>query len=123
MTDISQVFPPFAFLKTRGLVQTEGRDGFVVMAGMPFSVRIGRDRGQVVVDIGDEQTGWHPMPHSIQYVDLALTQRDFGPSPSAETIARLLDSHWDALCGLFTERKHSRFFRRALARTGGLKPL
>jgi hypothetical protein len=112
MTDISAIFPAFTFLKTRGLVQTEGGDA-IVMKGMPFSVRIARDRGQVVVDIGDEQAGWHPMPHSVQYVDLALTQKDFGPSPSAETIAKLLDSHWDVLCNLFLERKASARFRRA----------
>lgn len=113
MTDISALFPAFAFLKARGLVQAEGSDDAIVMKGTPFSVRIARDRGQLVVDIGDEQTGWHPMPHSVQYVDLALTQRDFGPSPSPEVIAKLLDSHWDALCNLFSERKASARFRRA----------
>lgn len=111
MITLANLAPAFSFVASKGLVPTtsiftpqEFGNATVVMAGNPCSLRFQRDRGQVTVDIGSEDLGWHKLEYALEFVDRAITQDSLGEPPDIDRMAMLLQLRWQDVVGPFSDR-------------------
>jgi hypothetical protein len=75
------------------------------MTGIPFSLRFERDRGQVFVDVGGDESGWYKLEYVLEFVDSAVTQQQLGEPPSPTLMADLLQGRWDKVVDLFSDQQ------------------
>jgi len=112
MIDLADIAPAFAFIVGKGFMpgvsecdQHAFGDAFLVMSGTPFSLRSVRDRGQVLVDVGNDATGWQSLGYVLEFVDNSITQQQLGEPPDPTIMATLLQAHWDKVASLFNDQQ------------------
>lgn len=112
MIDLSDIAPEFSFVGGKGLTRSasdykprEFGNAFLVMAGVPFSIRLTRDRGQVFVDAGNSAAGWHKLEYILEFVDSSVTQEQFGEPPDPVAMANLLQRNWDEVSSVFSNQQ------------------
>jgi hypothetical protein len=108
--DPSEIAPAFAFLLRRGLVPAtsdyrpqEFGNATLIMVGDVVSVRFQRDRGQVFVDVGSQEVGWHKLEYALEVVDRSVTQEQLGEPPDPSKLAQLLEARWTEVVGLLSD--------------------
>jgi hypothetical protein len=113
MSCLADVAPSFNFVVNKGL-KSRMRDAApeprphsvsLVMVGAPFSLRIERDNEQVFVHAGNPAVGWHRLEHVLEFIDIELPPSPVDGPARPEVLARLLESSWDAVAGLFRNRQ------------------
>jgi hypothetical protein len=105
--------PAFTFLLERGFCAGAGPwwpldfgAPALLMAGSPFSLRFeeGEAGTATIVDLGNNALGWHRLEHVLEFVDPAEAQGWHSGPPGPEAMAALLQSHWDDISALFSNR-------------------
>lgn len=111
MIDIVEIAPAFTFVVEKGLVSSSGDyksrefgNAVLFMEGVPFSLRLERDRGEVFVDVGNDAVGWHKLEYVIEFLDNSITQQQLGEPPRPDVMAGLLYAYWDKVTSLFNDK-------------------
>jgi len=112
MIDLADIAPAFLFVTGKGLVPSastykpqEFGNATLVMIGLPFSLRFERDRGQVFVDVGSDESGWYKLEYVLEFVDSSVTQQQLGEPPAPALLASLLQGRWDMVASLFADQQ------------------
>jgi len=112
MIDLADIAPSFSFVVGKGLVPStsiykprEFGNATLMMTGLPFSLRLERDRGQVFVDVGNDAVGWYKLEYVLEFVDGSVTQRQLGEPPTLALLAGLLQGRWDKVADLFSDQQ------------------
>jgi len=112
MIDLNDIAPAFLFVIGKGFMPgtsvykpQEFGNASLVMTGVPFSLRLERDRGQVFVDVGSDASGWYKLEYVLEFVDRSITQQQLGEPPSPGLLADLLQARWDKVVILFGDHQ------------------
>lgn len=110
MIDIADIAPYFAFVLNKGLVPDQANhrpqefgNASIELNGLPFSLRIQRERGAILVDIGTRSSGWYKLEYVLEFVDATVTQSQLGEPPDAVVMGRLLQRDWDEVAKVFND--------------------
>lgn len=134
MINIVEIAPAFAFVLQKGFIPGPAVDrplefgnAEVELNGQPFSLRLTRERGQVLVDIGTTSSGWHKLEYVLEFVDRSVKQSQFGAPPDAAMMGDLLQRNWDEVAKVFSDELAMRRLRefsrqRAAALLGAMFP-
>ena len=111
MIDLTDIAPAFSFVIGKGFVPgtsvykpQEFGNATLVLTGVPFTLRLERDRGQVFVDVGSDTCGWYKLEYVLEFVGSAITQQQLGEPPSPVLMADLLQGRWDEVVDLFSDQ-------------------
>lgn len=114
MINLTDIAPIFTFVKDKGLVEStvdyrpeEFGNAILVMEGKPLSLRFERDRGQILVDAGNDSVGWHKLEYVLEFVDNSVTQQQLGAPPNLGAMASLLQLNWDKVANLFSDSRQA----------------
>jgi hypothetical protein len=115
MIDIA---PAFAFVLQKGFAPglaidrpLEFGNAEVELNGQPFSLRLTRERGQVLADIGTTSSGWYKLEYVLEFVDPSVEQSQLGEPPDAAIMSDLLQRDWDEVAKLFNDELALRRFQ------------
>jgi hypothetical protein len=134
MIDIADIAPTFAFVLHKGFVPGPAIDrplefgnAEVELNGQPFSLRLTRERGQILADIGTTSSGWYKLEYVLEFVDRSVTQIQFGEPPDAAIMSDLLQRNWDEVAKVFVDelamrRLHEFARQRSAALLGAIFP-
>ncbi len=110
MINIDDIAPAFAFVLQKGFVMGSAIDrplefgnAEVELSGQPFSLRLTRERGQVLADIGTTSSGWYKLEYVLEFVDPSVEQSQLGKPPDAAIMSDLLQRDWDEVAKLFND--------------------
>jgi len=119
MDDLIEIAPAFSYVLDKGFVSgastfktQESGNASLVLRGMPFSLRFKRVDEQILVDIGNDVLGWHPLSGVLELVNSAIRNNQLGSPPDVTLMADLLMWHWDEITHLFSDRKNYYIFQR-----------
>ena len=112
MINLVDIASTFSFIADKGLILSAANydpqafgDVSLVIAGLPFSLRLVRDRDQVFVDIGNDAAGWYKLEYVLEFVDNSITQKHLSEPPDITLLANLLQGNWDKTSQLFSDEQ------------------
>ena len=122
MLPLDEFSPELAFLLDRGFVAREGYaydfgdDAQLLLTG-PFTLRLSRGRGQILLDFGDNDGGWIYFNWLVEFLDgLSFSDPVFDTDihgyPRPASTAKWMIGAWPRLLNLFSDADEVRKLRK-----------
>lgn len=110
MDDFHEIASEFSFVFNKGFVMNsldykpqEFGNAIMKLKGEKFSIFLKRDRGQIFVDIGNDDIGWYGLNDVLEFIDHAVAHHS-EKTMNIAYLAKSLQDKWEEVTGLFCDK-------------------